>query len=523
MPKEKKRLPAKSDNHLGTDISISPHQDLYQATVYTWEVNPRKSHKLKTVTNAKLFAQSLGHAAVSLTFPANVRGDELIKQYVLQSGSEKELIPYEKINNKNGLVYKIYFSGWNIELPDQRMYLSSSLISDQLNERYGKNYNYEKYFPEFNKAEIQQRTAKGISKFLNKKLTRLPPIITILNKELHLEIQQYLNSNKKINMDTPQKELKSILLQFKQLEHKILEKDKQIYALKTQLKVKKYKKLSHIISELDKSHEEQDQLKKNQILNKISEKNKLIINEFFEKREEIQDKAEDMFELQENIAELYQQNCKKLNLDAYVKIGHIPQGIIHLPIIDKKNLNHEKAQGLDLEEMLKKMKEIAEDTTSQFDLHKKNCSSTILAILNSGIDPKDKKTIGKHVPTVKDYQDASDPFFKMLTPQSVYNATSSMEEKFMQKQGIKTKEKNIKKAIKKLQNSRKPIYIKVFTRLLTAIKEYFVDKSTLDKEQKLKSPKTNISLLFRSPPKNTTLYKKDAKTEETKPLLPKKP
>jgi len=276
------------------------------------------------------------------------------------------------------------------------------------------------------------------------------------------------------------------------LEKQITKTNNQIYKLRLESK-----KMLNITEENNKRHEKA-------LNEKIDEKQKLI-----EK-------------LEENIIDLYNDKKHELLLDKYIKIGQDPDSIVYLPITDKENTNlsilHE---GLNLENMLKKMRDILEEAT-KFNLHKKNCSSTVLTILNSGINTEDQKTIGKNVPEVKDYQDTSDPFFKMLTPQSVYNAASSMDEKFMQQQGITTKEKNIKKAIKKLQISRKSISIKLFTRLLTKIKEYFVNKRTLDKTQQLKSSVKNASLLFSIPKRKTKLYKKDAKTEDTMPLLPKR-
>lgn len=76
------------------------------------------------------------------------------------------------------------------------------------------------------------------------------------------------------------------------------------------------------------------------------------------------------------------------------------------------------------------------------------------------INPAAKKTVGQHVTKAKHYKDTSDLFLKKLTTQSVYNSASSMEEKFMQQKSIE---------IKKIK-----------------------------------------------------FYKKDAKTEETTPLLPKR-
>lgn len=88
MAKELKEL-------IGTDIKPSQSEDVYQATVYTWGVKPNK-HKLTLSSKVKLFGGNIGHASMSITFPADERGKQLIQTYCISAN-----IPYKKILKKN--------------------------------------------------------------------------------------------------------------------------------------------------------------------------------------------------------------------------------------------------------------------------------------------------------------------------------------------------------------------------------------------------------------------------------------
>lgn len=388
--------------------------DLYQTTVYLWGVKP-KAHKLSHQIKVKLLGGNVGHAAIALKFPADERGDELINKYC---NLEKNPIPYNKfyreiiVNGKktNTPYYEVYFSAW----PGTPIYFNT-LLKDQIDERNRINYNYKKNAPFYESEEIDYRKLKYFFGLAKKTIT-LPPRLVINNAIVN---HKYA------------KEINIIVAKFKRIFHELKINEDNFHELK--LEYDFLMKKTHSDKEIQSTI-----LKIEDQASKIQEK---------------------IWQLEDEYKTLYQEQKQitKYNIDNYIKIGKLPDNKSYLPTIDSENSKHSNKNGLDLERMLQEMRIIADDP-EEFNLHKKNCSSTTLRILQSGVLYKDRMYFKKHLPKIRKYLDKNSWIFKMFTPQSVYNIASKTEKVFSKRKGIGMPYKaifNKPESIKKILNGLK--------------------------------------------------------------------
>ena len=187
---------------------------------------------------------------------------------------------------------------------------------------------------------------------------------------------------------------------------------------------------------------------------------------------------------------LYKTNLHKYPLDEYISIGKRPDNECYLPIVDKGNSKYinSNVQGLDLEEMLKKILEITSDRQT-FGLLDKNCSSTVLSVIYAGINREMRDLLGEKVPKIKNYLNSKSRLFKILnssrvrrflpkplirvynktrifTPQVIYNIASKLEEKLAHKRGVKMPRAAIEKLVK-------PVKFNKFIKFLDKLKRLF--------------------------------------------------
>lgn len=431
--------------------SNDSHDNLYEATVYTWGVKVRGASKLKHQVGVKLFGGNVGHASIGLLFPANQATDKLVENY-LEHDNFMLKVPYEKISRnitidgkiKKLYFYQVYFSVW--ESPDyeqQPIYLCRTLLEDSIAARARKNYNFKRNAPDY--ADIEYRNIKGL---LRKKRITLPPMLAIITPGDN-------NPNAK--------EIQQILKKFTKIYNDIIKNKDEIYLLK----LSKNKNLSDA----------------------IEEKEAMVAN------------------LEYEFEQLYETN-KNLNLDRYIKIGEAPDGKICLPVINSENTKFTNGSGLELENMLKTMRTIIDDK-GHFNFNKKNCSSTTLTILNSGILDKDRKWMAKHVPKVAKYLDKSAWLFKMLTPQSVYNAAYDMEKRIMRRKRIT---QPIKGLIKPGPVKNFISQLKIFKNLLLSINRDKYHKLTDTTDTGLEEQ--HLFFGFNNPLKTTKDQPTDTKTQK---------
>ncbi len=443
--------------------SNDSHDNLYEATVYTWGVKVRGASKLKHSVGAILFGGNVGHASIKLCFPADKRGQDLINMYCK---NKNKPIPYETIvkqigsNEKKTYIscYEIYFSAW--PGPETKMYLNT-LLDDQLTAIKGTNYNYKKHAPNYPESQIEHRISKGL---LRKKNITLPPMLLIRRPE----------DNKSFTS-----EINKLLDQFEEMFSKIKNNQDEIYKLNLELKkINKSKKsptttIQQTINNINKTIEEKKD-------NTISLNNRM---------EKLYNKEQDL-------------------IKNYITLGKTADSKLYLPMIDTKNIQPFQQPGLDLENMLKTIRDIVDDN-QDFELDQKNCSSTTLTILNSGILDKDRKWMAKHVPKVAKYLDKSAWLFKMLTPQSVYNAAYDMEKRIMRRKRIT---QPIKGLIKPGPVKNFISQLKIFKNLLLSINRDKYHKLTDTTDTGLEEQ--HLFFGFNNPLKTTKDQPTDTKTQK---------
>jgi len=318
------------------------------ARVYTWgsEIGATDlGHSLK----ARMTGGNVGHASIALRFPADERGKALIEKYC-----EKNRIPHvlkevkiPKLKFKKDAqgnytkeyevtdeiaygakYYEVYFSWW----PGLKGFdLKKNLEEDQLLERKGVHFEWDKEFIKDDEIEVDRR----------RKMT-LPPDLIIHNipKEADIgglkhELETYAFNNNKL------RRLKN-----------------QVFRLRLQI----------------------DKLKQNPKLEKALKTCK--------------EKSKDLdFEIGELVAWLNdaKNKFKKAGIDSkhFVK-GLPPKHVINLPVVDSQNVGNQNRAGLDLEGMLKAMDTVVNNGKG-FDLYSKNCSATTNEVIAGGMDPKDKE------------------------------------------------------------------------------------------------------------------------------------
>lgn len=277
MPKLKTNAPRKIRTEL-TDVTLT-----------TWGTHPHAGNGMAHFLDAKLFGGNIGHAALTVTFPADQKGVDLIEKYCFKDGESKPVIPFErKLQNamtKEGKVEKVpvftvYFSWWPGEL-------SQNLNEDGLLERSGVHFG--NVNPRFSRGEdplLESRTTHGV---LGNKRVSLAPIsvehragltpevIKMLELETKLELtsQKIQSANvlaKKI--DPSQKNLKTVGSLSKLLDAHIPDWRNQVQntAILANDEIKKFSEiLEKTKQNYDKEYIEINQEKKD-IKNKVKER-----------------------------------------------------------------------------------------------------------------------------------------------------------------------------------------------------------------------------------------------------------
>lgn len=187
--------------NIGSDLNKDFYKtyNQYQATVYAWGVNPDIMYQNAAIRYAKtaLFGGSVGHASMDLTFPVNEENKKLINTYIAAHN-----IPHKIITEEGQQFYKVYFSVWPSNTATIRF--SDSLIADQIDERYGVNYQYKEHDSNFGteKATFDPwqkvtTTTTGLFTGLKREIN-LPPIINIAYQRFdhqpnEQEIKQLIN------------------------------------------------------------------------------------------------------------------------------------------------------------------------------------------------------------------------------------------------------------------------------------------------------------------------------------------
>lgn len=112
------------------------------------------------------------------------------------------------------------------------------------------------------------------------------------------------------------------------------------------------------------------------------------------------------------------------NYQNFVSLGHTPDSQVHLRVTGLKENEANPDGGLNIECMLKKMKEFAILDGDDFDILDKNCSSTVGAILEAGVDEKWKNHFNRKA------------LGTFGTPQEVLNKTIQYDHAVRRRRGI---------------------------------------------------------------------------------------
>jgi hypothetical protein len=486
-----------------------PSQD-YLMTVYTWGTKHGKK-ALTPSLEQKFWGGNVGHAAIKLTFPANDRGTQLIHDFCIKDG--KSIIPHEKkitqesmaafqIDPNTGLIcfdqegnpitqintikheyYEVYFSWWppavliehikDLEKGRAGVPYSWPVNTDPaLIETRPQHGFYEKVVPKFMYSSL------GIEPYI----TLGPPIKvkypnidstqsttqllnSNLSKQLQKEILEDINdiSHHSYDLVKPKLEIHTRVLKqdpLLKLNYLYLYEQKHTLIIKLSNDIdflkKKINKIQRRIATLELEIQTNNNPAKAQNLQQSLDKNKA---DLLPLREELNTKLHLLHKEQQISSQITDDFFAtfKESISKYIEHGKQPDGTVMIPLIDPSIPND--AVGLNLQEILKKMRGIATDQIS-YGLYTKNCSATILAVLRAGMSAH---YMGHNIPEIRDDYTNKNPVvsqriddgfkqiypglnFSAITPQMVYNAGRQLE-------------KNIVRHNNKTQNIAQPFTI----------------------------------------------------------------
>ncbi len=453
-----------------------PTED-YKVTVLAWGTQHGDAKLTKQIQN-KLHGGNVGHAAIKLTFPVDQRGADLIKQYCLDKGQPtipheiktktETIVTYKK--NKQGDIlfdekgvaktekkekktsyYEVYFSWWPAE--DSPFFLND-LDTDKKHERLGVHV---PWHPDADPTRIQERRSHGL---LSSRMITLGPAMVVNYPKMPAS-----------------KECTSLAqCRDQDLQEKILHYNKYQKELK---EVDRSKLIVNFLTVYEKAwflnnqySDQKNFLEKK--LEKLKSSNGSSNNVSEETKQQIEQQIEDLFQKErsaedekEKISKYFKKRFGK-EITEYISYGRKPDAEIDLPLVDHQSLDSDNAFGLELENMLSKMRDISTDNVG-FDLYRKNCSATSLTIINAGIRDEDRPWMAKAVGSVtSDFKDQNSWLFRMLTPQSVYNSSLRLE-------------KNIIKHNRSLQGISQPVHsepmlLTKFYSIVSTIKKLFTHK-----------------------------------------------
>jgi len=394
-------------------------QNLYQATIYVWGVDPRGSH-------TKLFGGNQGHSSIKLRFPKDSRGQELINKYCKQ-------IPYNLITEHGSTYFEVYFSPWQKNEQELQQASISKLMSEGFEDGDEEEFEYLKkdqsliHLKTFTEDKLEARRNKHYDYDKNTSFDYLDIYMqdikyrknTDKSKNKHITLSPL---SFKSHVDSAEIKVEKILNAIEDYEKEISQLVENIHALQANLHTEKSKNKPF----------------KNINIQQIEEK--------------ITNNEKEILFCEQEIVRLYEENKTTLNLDKYIKIGKEPDTMVQLPVVDIHK--DSKESGLNLEAMLKQMHK----AVTQKDEHKVIYNSNILSlsILEKGMAPNSNLLTKKTSSTKK-----------------VYDAAIKMEKELYHTKGIP----DLKVAVQKLEwiaNTPQPI--QTFISVLKQIKLYFNNK-----------------------------------------------
>jgi hypothetical protein len=408
--------------------------------VSTWGTHPNAGNGMLHFLDTELFGGNVGHASVEVTFPADEKGQALIKKYCKNPKNPDEpLIPYEEVEvavdtvkkgpdgkliKEEGAahtekVFKVYFSWW----PGERgHYLEESLLGEGEDEREGVHFEMDPKWKEYIKPE--ERKSKGR---LGEQVITLAPASIIhtrdLSKEQRGDVQLYLKEKKFASLiqsldiliartTTDMENLDTILRRVVVPENKgdkvKIRKKEQIllnnYFPKWKTLVKNPDKLTR--KEVKKIRvmikQKREQIRSEDKKTPLGKTEKLILNNFFpnwqkyvkdpnkiteEEKRKLKSLAKKKREKAKAFIKEHEDDDIPPDLEKYLALGHPPDNTVSMPISNKSGFADKDIGikgGLDVEGMLKKMQELTAKNADEFDLYRKNCSKTVGEILEGG-------------------------------------------------------------------------------------------------------------------------------------------
>lgn len=334
-----------------------------------------------------LYGGDAGHAAITVTIPANAEGDALIKRYCAE-------IPYKKktVQMPNGdteIVYEIRFSWWPTR--EDEWFLEADAYEDALDVLGAKNF---AWAPEIAKQfKPEGRIYKGL--LGSTKKTLAPVSYAHIREDLNLDgMIIIVGQADKFQVE---RQLESLAL----LEEKMQQK---MHAKATKVSASEKLLVWNMLHTQIGDDLEPIELKE-------------YMATIAEEREDLQDKLKAILErVEEAEKNLRALNIKSPDLGTYLSLGAAPDASVSLPIKSFPNANIGTSSGLDAAAMLREMHAIVSENKA-FELYGHNCSSTVGRILTAGVQQ----------PHIKEYA-KNHTMGAIGNPQLVYNAALRIQE-----------------------------------------------------------------------------------------------
>lgn len=474
-------------------------------SVQTWGTDSVSNTGMLHTLDAMMFGGNVGHAAVSIRFPANEEGKELIQKYCFDTDGNI-VVPFirQKASYADGSteeIYQVRFSWWPESDADRT--IEFDINKDRLNERRGVQFNWSDEAASTFAPE--SRIFKGL---LGARTTTLSPLAiehrrnlgdeeikkleayskyTALQQELEasrtlLDKFESLNKKKSIKLSKSNLLLLRNVFQGDNLEIPVNaagdELKKQIDILLPKIKEKintieldmtAQKDVLENHTELDELRQEIASLKQlkshtSYVLNKIKKTKALkkkssptlyqdvtvTLDALYpEWKATVKDPESVTPTEKENLIKMLKEKEKDIkrnlrlketefklrinyNYEEYITLGLLEDSNCTLPIKTFPGTTVGTSNGLDVEEMLKKMHTLATDKNIEFDIALMNCSDTVGGILEAGLQQKELKEIA-----------ANRAWGAFGNPQMVRNAAMKIQSALYNNgdQGLSTREK----------------------------------------------------------------------------------
>ena len=429
--------------------------------VSTWGSDPNGGNGILHYLDSTFFGSNVGHASVTLTLPA----DDPKTKVLLEQYCTNPKIPYEKktvtvqqavldpITGKfkkgetiahTEEIYEVYFSWFPGK--SEKYYLNSEPMADNITERIGVNFEWNSKLP----LEIDRYKRYHHGRLGGKTMTYGPLTVVHPRGLAEKEEKKIIYKTAKIEIEETKESLNKLIEKLKT--PKNISFNDEILLDRFTPNWRSTVQNSQIITDMQKQElTSEAELKMSELLLAIENMETLsfqlgIYENFLDItkgttndyiKQTITDYESELKLLKDQIKTVlpsieFPETAFDMDTpldEQYVTLGKPPDNTVNLPLSVSflpKETGHEN--GLDPEEILKKMQELVALDAEGFNLTTKNCSKTVGSILEAG---------AKNQPAVKKiFQNKAFGFFG--NPQEVYNNSIKAQQIIYDKPG-KTK------------------------------------------------------------------------------------